>query len=168
MWENAGGSFTYAGRIYQVRGARPGPAPAHRIRIWTGVRGPRALHLTGQLADGILVSTAYVSPERLLENNRRIDAGAEQAGRAPADVRRGYNLMGVLDVEREAARPDDARPGYIYGTVEDWVSEIVRFYRDYGQDTFIFWPVAGNELLQIEVFAKEVVPAVREAIRNLA
>lgn len=164
MWDNAGGSFTYEGSIYQVRGAQPGPAPAHRIPIWVGARGPRMLRLTGQLADGLLVSTTYVPPKRLLEINQYIDEGAEAAGRAPTEIRRGYNLMGVLDLGQPGTTVPEQAPNNIYGPVQHWVDEIIRFYHDYRQDTFTFWPVAGNELLQIEVFAKEVVPAVKEAL----
>ena len=40
----------------------------------------------------------------------------------------------------------------------------MEWYEDYGQDTFNFWPVAGNVAVQIEAFAQEVAPAVREAI----
>ena len=89
MWENAGGSFTYEGDIYQVQGARPGPAPAHRIRIWVGGYGPRMLRLTGEMADGLLVSYNYAAPEKLLEFNQRIDGGAQAAGRAPSEIRGG-------------------------------------------------------------------------------
>ena len=164
MWNNVGRSFTYEGAVYQVHGVLPGPAPLHPIRIWVGARRPRMLHLTGRLADGIFVSTGYVGPERLLEINQQIDEGAQEAGRDPAEVRRGYNLMGVLDLGRPDTQADKQQPYNIYGPVRHWVDEIVRFYLDYRQDTFIFWPVAGNERLQIEAFALEVVPAVKEVL----
>jgi hypothetical protein len=51
-----------------------------------------------------------------------------------------------------------------YGPIQQWVDEIIRLHQDYRQDTFIFWPEAGNQLLQIEAFAQEVAPAVREAL----
>ena len=162
MWDNAGGTFTHKGDIYQVKGARPGPAPTHRIPIWVGASGPKMLHLTGEMADGILVSTAYESRERLLEINQQIDEGTEAAGRKTTEIRRGYNLMGVLDLGRPDTKPEKEEGHNIYGPTQHWVDEIVRLYHDYRQDTFIFWPVAGNERLQIEAFAKEVVPAIKE------
>ena len=167
MWEGAGGSFTYRGEFYQVQGARPGPAPAHRIRIWTGAYGERMLDLTGRFADGIFVSSPYLLPEGLARSNRLIDEGAKKAGREPTEIRRGYNLMGVIDLGRPDTRLEEPKPGMIYGPVDHWVEEIVRFYRNYRQDTFIFWPNAGNEPLQIEAFAKEVAPAAKEAIQGL-
>ncbi len=164
MWDNAGGSFTHKGRVYQVQGARPGPAPAHRIPIWVGASGPKMLRLTGQQADGVLVSTSYESRQRLLEINRLIDEGAEAAGRAVTGIRRGYNLMGVLDLGRPDTKAEKEEGHNIYGSAQHWVNELVSLYHDYRQDTFIFWPVAGNERLQIEAFAKEVVPAVKAAL----
>jgi len=166
MWAHAGGSFSYDGQVHRIRGAHPGPAPAHPIRIWVGAAGPRMLRLTGSLADGLLISTAYVPPEKLPDFNRLIDEGAAQAGRPPTAIRRGYNLMGVLDLGRPDTKPPAPRPGLIYGSPDHWVAEMLRFHRDYRQDTFIFWPVAGNELVQIEAFAREVVPAVREALKE--
>jgi len=160
MLDRAGGSFTYAGEFYQVRGARPGPVPAHDIPLWIGALGPKMLHLTGELADGWLVSQSYVPTERLPEMNARIDEGAESAGRSPHAIRRGYNLMGAIDasgrVQVEAG---------IAGPVAQWVDEIVRFYRECQMDTFVFWPTAGDELQQVNIFAQEVVPAVQEALR---
>ncbi len=164
LWDNVDGSFTYAGRIYQVHGTQLGPAPAHRIPIWVDAICTRAQRLAGQLADGVLVSTASLPPECLAEANRLIDAAAEQAGRSPSDVRRGYNLMGVLDLGRPDTKLDAPWPDLIIGTVRHWVETMVHFYCDYRQDTFIFWPVAGNTRLQIEAFAQEVVPAARDAI----
>ena len=43
-------------------GARPGPLPAHDMRLWLGVVGPRALRLTGELGDGWIPSMSYVPP----------------------------------------------------------------------------------------------------------
>lgn len=166
MWANAGGSFSYEGRFHRLRDARPGPAPARAIRIWTGAGGPRMLRLTGRLADGLLLSTTYVRPDQLPEYNRLVDEGAAQAGRDPSAIRRGYNLMGVIELDggRVGARLRARQPGLIAGPVAYWVEELVRFSRDGRQDTFIFWPVAGDDLAQVDAFAREVAPAVRERV----
>lgn len=168
FWENAGGSYNFDGKFYQVKGARPGPAPANRIRLWTGAYGERMLRLTGRLADGLFVTSTYRQPEGLPRSNQFIDEGARQAGRDPAEIRRGYNLMGVLDLGQPGFEPGQPEPGQIVGPVDHWVKEILRFYRDYRQDTFIFWPIAGDEARQIEAFAREVAPAARAAIQAVA
>lgn len=164
MWENSGGSFSYEGEIYQVRGVRPGPAPAHRIPIWVGAYGPRMLNLLGRMADGLLISHNYHPPRRLPESNRRVDEGAAEAGRDPATIRRGYNLMGVLNTEGAGIRASNLDENYVQGDAAHWTTKILEWYHDYRQDTFIFWPVAGNQRAQIEAFVHEVVPAVRQAL----
>lgn len=40
------------GRHYRVQGVHRGPQSAHDIGIWVGAGGPRALDLTGRLANG--------------------------------------------------------------------------------------------------------------------
>jgi hypothetical protein len=49
------------------------------------------------------------------------------------------------------------------GPVDYWVDEITRLATEVGMDTFIYWP-ADDRLRQIERFAAEVVPAVREQV----
>jgi alkanesulfonate monooxygenase SsuD/methylene tetrahydromethanopterin reductase-like flavin-dependent oxidoreductase (luciferase family) len=162
MWDNAGSSFSYDGEIYRVKGAKPGPAPAHRIPIWVGAYGPRMLHLVGRMADGVLVSRNYAPPERLNEINARIDEGAQEAGRSPDAIRRGYNLMGAISTGQDGTIT--LKEKYVSGTVQEWVDTLVNWHQEKRLDTFMFWPVAGDHLHQIEVFAREVIPAVKVAI----
>jgi alkanesulfonate monooxygenase SsuD/methylene tetrahydromethanopterin reductase-like flavin-dependent oxidoreductase (luciferase family) len=96
-------SVTVEGEHYRVRGAKPGPAPAHPIGLWIGAYGPRMLRLTGRLGDGWLPSLGahYLSPDDIPPMQARIDEAAKSAGRDPADVRRIVNAM-VLEGEPEA------------------------------------------------------------------
>src|SRR5262249_1009192 len=48
MWDSTSRSFSYSGKVYSIKGALVGPAPAHRIPIWTGAMGPKMLKLTGR------------------------------------------------------------------------------------------------------------------------
>jgi len=160
LLESGGASYSYTGDFHQLKGIRFGPPPAHPIRIWTGAVGPSMLKLTGRLADGLLISNSYVPVKDLYRFNHLIDEGAAAAGRPLQAVRRGYNLMGVLEVAGDR-RDYERKEGLVYGPPERWVEEIVSLYENYRQDTFIFWPVAGDEARQIEVFAREVVPAVK-------
>jgi hypothetical protein len=45
----------------------------------------------------------------------------------------------------------------------DWVEQLAGLVLEHGLDTFIFWPL-DDPLRQLEVFAREVVPGVREAV----
>src|SRR3954462_630837 len=76
------------GRHYPVEGARPGPAPAHRIEIWLGAYKPRMLRLTGAKADGWIPSMGYAELDELPGMNAAIDEAAAAAGRRPEDIRR--------------------------------------------------------------------------------
>lgn len=143
------------GAHYHIRGARPGPRPAHPIGIWLGAYRPRMLALTGRRADGWIPSITYAPPERLLEMQQRIDAAALEAGRKPQDIRRVYNVMGQI-----TTGPAER---LLVGPVSHWIEQLTRFAVELGIDTFVFWP-ADERLRQMELFAAEVVPAVRIAV----
>lgn len=147
-------SLHFDGELYSLKGMRPGPHPAHPIGIWVGAYGPRMLDLIGRLADGWVPSLGYSPPEKLAELHKRIDAGAQRAGREPAEIRRAYNLNGKIGAEGG---------GLLEGPVSKWVDALSRFALEFGIDTFIYWPSEDHER-QVELFANEVVPAVREAV----
>jgi alkanesulfonate monooxygenase SsuD/methylene tetrahydromethanopterin reductase-like flavin-dependent oxidoreductase (luciferase family) len=93
-------SISFEGEHYRVKGAHPGPAPAHRIGIWVGAYGPRMLRLTGRLGDGWLPSLGgnYISPEDAPGMHAAVDEGARAAGRDPAAIERAVNVV-ALDGE---------------------------------------------------------------------
>jgi alkanesulfonate monooxygenase SsuD/methylene tetrahydromethanopterin reductase-like flavin-dependent oxidoreductase (luciferase family) len=145
-------TITFEGTYYSVKGLHPGPAPAHPIGIWLGVGKPRALALTGRLADGWVPSLGWATPELVPDMHRRIDEGAQAASRDPSEIRRVYNINGAI--------LDGSTRGLLEGPPSHWIETLESFAGDLGFDTFIFWP--GEEpLSQIERFAEEVVPALR-------
>lgn len=122
------------------------------------------LRLVGRMADGLLVSHNYVRPDRLPQVNHLVDEGARQSGRAPTAIRRGYNLMGVLSTGSARTAVPGLKDDYISGSIQEWVDQLLRWHADHRIDTFIFWPVAGDQPEQIEAFAEQVVPAVKAAL----
>lgn len=148
-------SLRFEGEVYSLKGMRPGPHPVRDIGIWVGAYGPRMLKLIGRLADGWVPSLGYAPPGRLHEMNRRIDEGAAEAGRVPKEIRRAYNLSGNIGAGGERS---------LDGPVSKWVETLTGFALEHGMDTFIYWPSRDHER-QVEVFASEVVPAVREAVQ---
>ncbi len=85
LWAAGGPPLRLAGEHYTVSGVRPGPAPAHPIEIWTGAQGPKALALTGRVADGWAAPiVSYLPYEKWADANRLVDEAATAAGRAPA------------------------------------------------------------------------------------
>jgi alkanesulfonate monooxygenase SsuD/methylene tetrahydromethanopterin reductase-like flavin-dependent oxidoreductase (luciferase family) len=151
----SGEPVRFAGTHYSVKGARPGPRPTHPIGLWLGVYGPRGLSLAGRLADGWVPSSSYAPPERLPELQQRITDAALAAGRQPQDIRRLYNVMGLIT--------DGPVEGFLTGPVDYWVDELTRLVLEVGMDTFIYWP-ADDRLPQLVRFAAEVVPAVRAQV----
>ena len=167
MLAGEGEDFAYRGKFYQIGPLIPGPAPLHRIPLWIGAGGPRMLRLAGQKGDGWLIGTTYILPEQLDEVNRYLDEGAIRAGKNPGDVRRGYNLFGVIQ-QHPSDRLRFKRPGIIQGSVQSWVETLMRFHNQYRHDSFIFWPVAGDEETQVRIFLDEIMPEVRHRIQESA
>lgn len=149
-------SLRFDGEFYSLKGMKPGPHPVHDIGVWVGAYGPRMLNLIGRLADGWMPSHGYAPSGRLPEMQRRIDEGAAEAGREPKEIRRAYNLSGNIGAGGD---------GPLEGPVSRWVETLTEFALEHGMDTFIYSPSRDHER-QVEVFANEVVPAVREAVRS--
>ena len=144
------------GPHYPVPGYPPGPPPAHRIEIWIGAYRPRGLRLIGRVADGWVPSLGYVTLDRLRDATARIDDAAREAGRDPEAIRRILNIGGTIT---DGGRGD----GPLVGPVDQWVETLAGWTSDPGIDTFVFWP-PDTGTAQVERFAAEVAPAVREAI----
>jgi alkanesulfonate monooxygenase SsuD/methylene tetrahydromethanopterin reductase-like flavin-dependent oxidoreductase (luciferase family) len=98
-------------------------------------------------------SLGWATPDVVPDMNRRIDEAAEEAGRSPADVRRIYNLTGGAIVDGPVA-------GLLEGSPAHWVETLSGCATDLGFDTLVFWP-QGDQLEQVERFAREVAPALR-------
>jgi alkanesulfonate monooxygenase SsuD/methylene tetrahydromethanopterin reductase-like flavin-dependent oxidoreductase (luciferase family) len=159
LWGSIGRGFNYDGQFYHLKGTSFGPAPFAPSQLWVGALGPKMLHLTGQMADGIWVSLPYAPPAKLPELTTRIDAGAEAAGRSPDAIRRGYNLMGALVPDMTQGQLSEKG---IIGNSAYWIETLSRLHEDYRQDTFNFWPAGAAPYEQIERFANEVIPALRQ------
>jgi len=131
---------SFDGTHYRLDGYEPGPQPPHRIEIWLGAYRPRMLGLTGRVADGWVPSFGYMKPDRLPEAQARVDDAAASAGRDPESVRRAYN----------------------FGPPEgSWTDTLTAWATELRMDTFVLW---AKDAAQVERFAGEVVPAVRQAI----
>jgi alkanesulfonate monooxygenase SsuD/methylene tetrahydromethanopterin reductase-like flavin-dependent oxidoreductase (luciferase family) len=136
-----------------------GPPPAHRVSIWLGVYRPRGLRLAGRVGDGWIPSVGYTNVPALRRASAVIDQAAVDAGRQPSDVLRIWNVGGLVTDEA-------AGDGALVGPVAQWVDTLAEWATDPGVEAFIFWP-AEDEVAQIERFAAEVAPAVREALEGM-
>ncbi|WP_270888751.1 LLM class flavin-dependent oxidoreductase [Pedococcus sp. 5OH_020] len=150
VWSGRG-SVRVDGEHYRVTGLHPGPAPAHDVELWLGAYKPRMLRVTGRLADGWLPSQGYADPPALRKLNATIDQAAVAAGRAPAAVRRLYNINGTYG----------SGPGFLRGGPRDWAQQLAELTLDEGMSTYI---VGVSTVAEVERFAGEVAPATRELV----
>lgn len=144
--------LVFNGDHYRLNGARRGPIPAHNIPIWLGAYKPRMLRLIGQKADGWLPSIGYMQPGDFQAANTIIDEAAHEAGRDPREIRRLVNISGQFST---------LRGGFLNGTSQQWVDDLLPLVVDDGVGTFIL--MADDERI-MEQFAHEVAPALREAV----
>jgi alkanesulfonate monooxygenase SsuD/methylene tetrahydromethanopterin reductase-like flavin-dependent oxidoreductase (luciferase family) len=151
MWSGERG-LRYEGKHYRLRGTHSGPVPVHRIGIWIGAYGPRALRQTARIADGWIPSfRGEIEP--MVEMTKRLDDAIVKAARRLVDVRRIMNVNGAIT--------DSASEGPLHGPVQQWVDRLADFALTLGFDTFVFWADGEDQLLR---FANEVVPRVRERV----
>jgi alkanesulfonate monooxygenase SsuD/methylene tetrahydromethanopterin reductase-like flavin-dependent oxidoreductase (luciferase family) len=148
VWSGERG-LRFEGDYYHLRGVHSGPVPAHDIGIWVGAYGPRALRLTGQLADGWVPSIRADMLSALPEMNERVDEAAQEAGRDPTAIRRVFNVGGVIT--------DGGAEGYAHGPAGQWAEELAALVADHRADVLVF---AGSGD-QLDRFAHDVVPATR-------
>ncbi len=131
-------SVRFKGDHYAVTGAKPGPAPAHRVGLWVGAYGPRMLRLTGRRGDGWLPSVGehYLSVEDIAPRQAAIDEAARKAGRDPAGIARAANVglddsAEWLDADRLRTFAHDHRFDVVL--VSPSSDEPVEFIRALGQ-----------------------------------
>jgi alkanesulfonate monooxygenase SsuD/methylene tetrahydromethanopterin reductase-like flavin-dependent oxidoreductase (luciferase family) len=164
FWQStvAGDHVTFNGTYYHLNEALPGPPPVHPIGVWVGTYSPRSLRITGRLADGWLPSSPYLPPKRALIAQAMINEAAQKAGRQPTEIRRGYNLAGMVVPLVSPIR--GRKIGIIVSSAKEWVKTLSHYYYDLGFDTFIFWSIRDEEK-QIRRFVEDVVPAARAALQ---
>ncbi|GAA2862671.1 hypothetical protein GCM10010517_21700 [Streptosporangium fragile] len=140
------------GDHYSVNGAKRGPAPAHEVPIWLGAYKPKMLRLIGAKADGWLPSLGYLRPGDIPANNKLIDEAAVEAGRDPREIRRLLNITGDFRASGD---------GPLRGPAGRWVEQLLPLVLRDGVSTFI---LASDDPQDIQTFAREVAPALREAV----
>ena len=153
LW-TPGRGVRLTGDHYRLSGARPGPFPVHPVGIWLGAYKPRMLQLTGEVADGWLPSSPYAPPEQLTRMNEIIDEAAAAAGRPPTAIRRLYNIAGSFNT------PDG---DFLHGPPKVWAEELAGLALTEGISAFI---LTGDAPAELELFAQEVAPAVRELVER--
>jgi alkanesulfonate monooxygenase SsuD/methylene tetrahydromethanopterin reductase-like flavin-dependent oxidoreductase (luciferase family) len=141
-------SVTVEGEHYRVRGARPGPPPAHPVGIWIGAYGPRMLRLTGRVGDGWLPSLGghYLTPEDAPKHHAAIDEAAWEAGRDPDEILRVANVMAL-----DGARNDSA-------------DQLARIATDLRFSTLLIGVPSDNPIGFVRRVGEDIAPRVRKLV----
>jgi len=162
LWATPG--FSFRGRYHHTEAADLEPKPEHRIPIWLGTFGPRALEVTGRLADGWIPSLGYAPPEQIPAMRDRVLAAARRAGREPADITCAYHM--TIRVDEHASRnsvidPDDlidvcGPPGA--------VADALAGFAKLGFTAMNLAPGGADPAEQTERLTREVIPQVKAAL----
>jgi len=160
MWSGER-AIRFDGSHYRLSGVHPGPAPAHPIQVWVGANKPRALALTGRVADGwVSPLMSYKPPREAAQGNLAIDRAASEAGRDPTEIRRIYNVQGAFTSTSQGPAADTDQG--IVGPAERWVDVLTHLTLDLGFGTFVLaGPPAPDALT---TFIEDVAPKVRERV----
>ncbi|UCH04355.1 MAG: LLM class flavin-dependent oxidoreductase [Candidatus Thorarchaeota archaeon] len=81
LW--AGEAVTVESELGQLKDFDLGLKKPFQIPVFLGVRGPQMLKLTGQVADGVILSGPF---DYLKDAVRRVDKAAENSGRSAKDI----------------------------------------------------------------------------------
>lgn len=151
-WTHSG--YTQQGRHHNVRDLEIEPKPTHPIPVWLGTFGPRALAVTGRLADGWIPSLGHMPAEKIPGMRRRIDAAAEAAGRRPDEIR------GILNMNIRIDPHAEPQPDAVTGSAEQVTSQL-RNLLGLGFTGFNFILTSPGQTANMQQIAEEVLPVLR-------
>ena len=149
-------AFSFRGRMYGTDGAELEPKPERRIPIWLGTYGPRALAVTGRLADGWIPTLELAPPERVGAMRDQVLAAAGEAGRDPGEITCVYNLDVRVDERAEST------PEMVAGPPGAVVDQLARF-AELGFSAMHFLPAGPDPEGQAVRLGEEVIPHLRGA-----
>lgn len=158
-----GEPVTFAGSFYQVSDLEPAAEAAPPI--WTGAGHPKALALTGRLADGwVPGGGADWRSARYRELRPIIDRAAEAAGRDPAAIIDVYNFGGRITAQDlPATRDEDGR--WVGGSARQWIEELTAAVLEHRAGGFLYRNTDDTPAdVALGRFAEEIAPAVRSAV----
>ncbi|WP_435272383.1 LLM class flavin-dependent oxidoreductase [Streptomyces parvulus] len=142
--------------------------PAGPVEVFAGATGPRSLRLTGEVADGTVL-TASTPPDGVRRARQLIDEGRAAAGRTGTHTVVAYLLTATGPGADERLRADlvaegDADvPGLGVAGDAEAVAEAVRRLAEAGADTVILQPTADEPDPEafVRFAAEEVRPLVK-------
>lgn len=154
----AGGTVNYSGEFYKIKDYPPLTERPHPIPIYLGVTGPKMRHLTGQVADGVILNSLS-TPQFVRESIELIEHGAREAGRRLADIEIGASIVFSASENRQEAL-EAAKRGMMFYVIYPEFDPIVRttkFMREIQELRDAYW--SGNVRRAYEILTEPVVEA---------
>jgi alkanesulfonate monooxygenase SsuD/methylene tetrahydromethanopterin reductase-like flavin-dependent oxidoreductase (luciferase family) len=176
--------FTFEGRYYRVEDAPNEPPPVQRPRppVWVGGKGgPQLMRIIAEAADGWNTVWRW-TPQAYAERVAELERACERASRDPATVARSLGLYTVVgsdekDLRARWGRVVDGAPIDASGiTMEEFASDTlvgttdaciarIKEFEALGVEhlvcSFGLVPFMVSSEDQLELFAREILPAVR-------
>ena len=176
--------LTYEGTYYRVEDAPNDPPPVQKPRppIWIGGKGgPKIMRIVAEAADGWNTVWRW-TPDAYAERLGALERACERAGRDPATVRKSVGLYTVVGtderhlddawesmsehgpIDASGMRRRDFAADALVGTPADCVARIKEFEAlgvEHLICTFGIVPFSVWDDEQVEIFARDVLPAVR-------
>ena len=151
-WARSG--YTQHGRHHSVRDLTMEPKATHSVPIWLGTFGPRALAVTGALADGWIPSLGYTPVDEFPAMRHRIDAAADASGRRPDEIR------SILNLNIRIGPPAQPQQDVVTGSAKQAVSQL-RHLLGLGFTGFNFLVSGPDQIATWQRIGQEVLPALR-------
>jgi F420-dependent oxidoreductase-like protein len=168
----------FAGRFYELRGARPAPRPVQRphppVLLGGSVR-PSFARLAARWADEVNTTSATVDDCR--ERRRRLDEACGDLGRDPATLPLSLMALTVVGTDRDEVRDRlrralgdgrdveealvQAGDRWLVGTVDDVVERLAA-YHDAGVSRVMLQQLDHADSEQTALIGDRLVPAVRK------
>ncbi|MFE9683679.1 LLM class flavin-dependent oxidoreductase [Streptomyces sp. NPDC002701] len=164
----AGDRVTTDGRYVKLDGVALDWPPAAPVPILAGATGPRSLKLSGEAADGTIL-TANTSPAGVREARRLVDEGRASASRTGEPHTVAVYLLTATGPDAAARLQAEQRAEGVAGVPDlgvagdaDAVAKAVQRLTDAGADTVILQPTADEPDPEgfIRFTAEEVRPLV--------
>ncbi|KHK98732.1 N5,N10-methylene tetrahydromethanopterin reductase [Microbacterium mangrovi] len=159
----AGEQVTVGGRYVTLDGVRLDWPPERAPLVYAAAEGPKTLHTTGGVADGVVLDSRHTLAE-LSRSIDRVRAGRQEAGRTgDADIvayvvtafgtdARARAVASLDDSVYGGLDSDDSADRVLAGSVEEVAAGVERLF-DIGVEDVVLQPTADAE---IEAFSASV------------
>jgi len=174
MWTED--AATWKGQYYEINEAYCNPKPVQKPHppILIGGGGEQLmLKMVARYADAWNV---FGSPEVLRHKVEVLQGHCQAIGRDPKTIEKSVSVPLILSTDgskldamladmagRRAATIEEAKASYLWGSPDDAIRKI-EAYRDMGVTHIILSLRAPYDPAQLELFAREVIPAVRRPV----